>query len=217
MPASKKKAPAKKTVPLSARERIVLTASRLFYQDGVRATGIDKIIAESEVAKMSFYRHFPSKNDLVAEYLLRRHEWWMGWFSVGVEKRLSQAGAGLEVIAEVLMRWFEEPDFRGCAFINAQAEAFSQEEKIHQIIQDHKQALQAFLQELATRLGLENPLQTAASSLLVIEGTIVRSQMTRDAGVFETCRLLLRRIGRQARRSELVAIEPDLPPYLPGF
>lgn len=203
--------------PSAARERIVLTASRLFYRDGVRATGIDKIIAESGVAKMSFYRHFPSKNDLVAEYLLRRHEWWMNWFSAGVEKRLSPAGAGLEVIAEVLMRWFEAPDFRGCAFINAQAEAFSQEDKIHQIIQDHKNKLQAFLEELATRLGLENPQQTAASSLLVIEGTIVRSQMTGDAGVFETCRLLLRRIGRQARRSEMASIEPDLPPYLPGF
>lgn len=217
MPASKKKAPAKKTVPLSARERIVLTASRLFYQDGVRATGIDKIIAESEVAKMSFYRHFPSKNDLVAEYLQRRHESWMKWFVGATEQRLAQPGAGLEVIAEVLREWFEEPNFRGCAFINTQAETPAAEERLNGVIRDHKAALQTYIAELAHRLALEAPLQTAAHAMVVIEGSIVRVQMTGDLTVCDSCSHLLRKLGRTARRSDTASADPDLAPYFPGF
>ena len=68
------------TPELSARERILLTAHDLFYSDGVRATGIDKVIAEARVTKVTFYRHFPSKNDLIRAYLDYRHERWMSWF-----------------------------------------------------------------------------------------------------------------------------------------
>lgn len=106
----------------SARERILDTAARLFYQDGLRATGIDKIIAESGVAKMSLYRHFASKNELIAAFLDRRHASWMRWFEQDVEARFA-ASPGLEVIALALADWFSDEDFRGCAFINAVAEA----------------------------------------------------------------------------------------------
>jgi len=65
----------------SARDRILETAQRLFYRHGIRAVGVDRIIAESGVAKMSFYRHFPSKRDLVIAFLERRHRFWMDWFT----------------------------------------------------------------------------------------------------------------------------------------
>ncbi|MGT2433728.1 TetR/AcrR family transcriptional regulator [Cupriavidus basilensis] len=106
----------------SARERILDTAARLFYQDGLRATGIDKIIAESGVAKMSLYRHFASKNELISAFLDRRHDNWMAWFEQDVEARFA-ATPGLEVIADALADWFTDGEFRGCAFINAVAEA----------------------------------------------------------------------------------------------
>ena len=60
----------------SARDRILRTAHDLFYRDGIRATGIDRVIAESGVAKLTFYRHFPSKNDLIRAYLDYRHQRW---------------------------------------------------------------------------------------------------------------------------------------------
>ena len=69
-----------------ARERILQTALKLFYENGIRATGIDRIIAESGVAKMSFYRYFPSKTDLVAEYLRNLNDLWMEWFTTAVEE-----------------------------------------------------------------------------------------------------------------------------------
>src|SRR6218665_2250806 len=73
-------APSADTTDLPARDRILVTAHQLFYRDGIRATGIDRIIAESGVAKLTFYRHFPSKDDLVLAFLDYRHDRWLAWF-----------------------------------------------------------------------------------------------------------------------------------------
>ncbi|MBC8948429.1 hypothetical protein Xets_01100 [Xenorhabdus sp. TS4] len=70
-----------------ARERILKTAHMLFYRDGIRATGIDRIIKESEVTKVTFYRHFPSKNDLILAFLDYRHELWIQWFKKSLQVR----------------------------------------------------------------------------------------------------------------------------------
>lgn len=96
----------------SARDRILETAQRLFYRYGIRAAGVDRIIAESGVAKMSFYRHFPSKKDLVVAFLERRHRFWMDWFTRRVQELAeNRTSPGLAVLADALQEWFSEPDF----------------------------------------------------------------------------------------------------------
>src|ERR1700761_9011750 len=77
--------PAQTQVP-AARDRILLTAHDLFYGEGIRATGIDRVIAASGVTKVTFYRHFPSKNDLILAYLDLRHGRWMDWFNGALER-----------------------------------------------------------------------------------------------------------------------------------
>jgi AcrR family transcriptional regulator len=177
--------------PLSARDRILQTASRLFYQEGLRATGIDRIIAESGVAKMSFYRSFASKNDLIAEFLRQRHATWMQRFRTSVESALAAPGAGLEVMADVLEEWFREPDFRGCAFINTLAESGPGNGEDVAIARAHKAELEAYVTEVAVRLGMPVPASVAAMAMLIIEGAIVRAQMTGDPGIAAICRTLL--------------------------
>ncbi len=177
--------------PLSARDRILETASRLFYREGLRATGIDRIIAESGVAKMSFYRSFASKNDLIVEFLRQRHTAWMQRFRTGVESALAAPGAGLEVIADVLEEWFLEPDFRGCAFINTLAESGPGNGEDVTIARAHKAELEAYVAEIAGRLGMPAPAAVAAMAMLIIEGAIVRAQMTGDPAVAGLCRALL--------------------------
>ena len=71
---------------LPARDRLLHTAHALFYRDGIRATGIDRVIAESGVTKVTFYRHFPSKNDLICAYLEYRHTGWMAWFGDALQR-----------------------------------------------------------------------------------------------------------------------------------
>ncbi|MEM5277819.1 helix-turn-helix domain-containing protein [Cupriavidus taiwanensis] len=174
----------------SARDRILDTAARLFYQEGYRATGIDRIIAESGVAKMSLYRHFASKNALIAAFLARRHDEWMAWFRQQVETRLAERPR-LDVIADALADWFER-DFRGCAFINVVAEAGDAE--AHQQAAAHKARLEAFVADIAARLGLRDPQAVAAEAMLCIEGMIVRYQVQPDRAVVEAGRRLLGRL-----------------------
>lgn len=182
----------------SARERILDTAKRLFYRDGLRATGIDRIVAESGVAKMSLYRHFPSKDDLIAAFLDWRHEHWMAWFTAAVEARLAE-GTGLAAVADALGEWFGQDDFRGCAFINAVAETGATDDPRHRdLAVAHKRALERYLGEVAARLHLVAPDQVAQETMLCVEGMIVRAQMDTDPGIVAAGRRLLARIEHDA-------------------
>ncbi|MBC8012256.1 MAG: TetR/AcrR family transcriptional regulator [Burkholderiales bacterium] len=184
MPASVSTAP---TTALAPRERILATAARLFYAQGVRATGIDQIIAEAVVAKATLYYHFPAKTDLVRAYLARRHDAWLGEFSAHLAKSRRR---GLPALADALGRWFESGDFNGCAFINVTAE--SAEDEWRQISCAHKGALRELIAgRLDPALSPARRAALSAQALLVVEGLIVRYQMTRDAAVVDEGRALL--------------------------
>jgi AcrR family transcriptional regulator len=180
----------------SARDRILDTAKRLFYRDGFRATGIDRIVAESGVAKMSLYRHFASKDDLIAAFLDWRHDHWTSWFTAAVDARLAR-NEGLVAVADVLGEWFAQDDFRGCAFINAVAETGATDDPRHleQAVR-HKRDLERYLGIVAARLGLAAPEQVAEEAMLCVEGMIVRAQMTPDPRIVAAGRRLLARIER---------------------
>src|SRR6516225_1909974 len=97
-----------------ARQRILETADRLFYQEGVRAVGIDRIIAEAGVAKMSLYKHFPSKHDLILAVLQYREEGVLEFFRSSMERHGKKKNA-LRAFFAALKEWFEAAEFRGCA------------------------------------------------------------------------------------------------------
>ena len=175
---------------LRPRERILETAARLFYESGVRSVGIDRILEESGAAKASFYRHFPSKDALVEAYLRQRHERWMSWFSARLLALCAERGYALRRLADALGEWFREPDFRGCAFINATAEGALAPGSIS-VVQAHKVDLKSEIEALATYLGHPSPPATGAHALLVIEGAIVRAQMTGNAGEADNAAHLL--------------------------
>ena len=183
----------------SARDRILDTAKRLFYRDGFRATGIDRIIAESGAAKMSLYRHFASKDDLIAAFLDWRHDHWMSWFTAALETRLAR-NEGLAAVADVLGEWFAQDDFRGCAFINAVAETGATDDPGHfdQSVR-HKRDLERYLGDVAARLSLAAPEQVAEEAMLCVEGMIVRAQMGPDPPIVAAGRRLLARIETDGR------------------
>ncbi|MDP3455921.1 TetR/AcrR family transcriptional regulator [Methyloversatilis sp.] len=155
-----------------ARTRVLETAYRLFYRYGLRATGIDRIIAESGVAKMSFYRHFPSKQALIDAYLDLRHVRWMAW----LEGRLAGLTSRdwLAALPDALDDWFGAPGFRGCAFINGHAEAGPDAPAM---TVTHKRELAARIEQQCADAGLARPAEVAADLLLALEGAIVRAQM----------------------------------------
>jgi len=180
----------------SARDRILDTAARLFYRDGYRATGIDKIIAESGVAKMSLYRHFASKNDLISAFLARRHDNWMAWFAAAVRRRLAER-PNLDVLADALAEWFQSDDYRGCAFINVVAEAgggAGDDPRLAGHAVEHKKSLAEFVANVARELKLSDPDAVAEEAMVCIEGMIVRYQMVPDVASIDAGRRLLARL-----------------------
>lgn len=156
--------------PPSARERILRTAHDLFYQNGVRATGVDRIIAESGVAKLTFYRHFPSKNDLIRSYLEDRHTRWMNWFVSAIALH----GGGPDAIVPLMAEWLEDPTFRGCAFLNSVSELADSLPEVLEMTQRHKNALIDTIASLLPETPQRKALAQAMA--LAIDGAIVRTQ-----------------------------------------
>lgn len=155
------------------RTRVLECAYRLFYRHGLRATGIDRIIAESGVAKASLYRHFPTKQALIEAYLELRHARWMGW----LESRLSGAPHALnwlQALPDALDDWFRVPGFRGCAFINGHAEAGAEAPAM---TVTHKRELAERIERACREAGVPRVDEAAADLLLAVEGAIVRAQM----------------------------------------
>lgn len=163
-----------KTTALTARDRILTTAHDLFYRDGIRATGIDRIIKESGVTKVTFYRHYPSKDDLIRAYLEYRHTYWMTWFAEAVERHRLATDDVQVVILDVLGEWFDSQVFRGCAFINAAVEFDADLPGLREIIQRHKAEMaQALVAQLRGTV-LEGK---ALAVALAIDGAIVLAQI----------------------------------------
>lgn len=153
---------------LPARERILAAAHELFYRDGFRATGIDRIIAEASVTKVTFYRHFPSKHDLIRAFLGYRHEIWMHWFLDALERH----GGNLDALVPALHEWFQNPGFRGCAFINAVSELGGEFPDVTEITRRHKADMAAAIANLLPPRGK----QFAGPIAVVVDGAIVGAQ-----------------------------------------
>ncbi|WP_440216716.1 TetR/AcrR family transcriptional regulator [Chromobacterium piscinae] len=170
-----KTAPAIEIATLPARDRILATAHRLFYREGLRATGIDRLIAESGVTKVTFYRHFPSKNDLILAYLEQRHGLWMAWFRDALSRH---ASAGPAALALALGEWFASDDFRGCAFINGVGE-MPAEPAVAEAARRHKAEMR---RAIAERLP-EGPGKAEMAEMLSLaaDGAIVRAQLDGQA------------------------------------
>jgi AcrR family transcriptional regulator len=160
--------------PPGARERILLAAHDLFYSDGIRATGIDRVIAEAGVTKATFYRHYPSKNALIREFLEYRHRHWMDWFVDALRRHGGIADALVPALAE----WFDDEGFRGCAFINSVGELGEALPEVLEIAQRHKQDMTSVI---ASLLPASRQRAVDARALaLVVDGAIIRAQMDRD-------------------------------------
>jgi AcrR family transcriptional regulator len=159
---------------VGARERILDTAYDLFSRHGVRAVGVDRIVAEAGVAKMSLYRHFPSKDDLVLTFLQEREQrWTKDWLRDEVERRASTAPERMLAIFDVFGEWFVIEDFEGCSFINVLLEFDDRGNPVRQASVEHLQNIRGFLLELAGAAGATDPDALAHQWHILMKGSIV--------------------------------------------
>lgn len=166
-----------------ARQRILETADRLFYQDGIRAVGIDRVVAEARVAKMSLYKHFPSKDHLILAVLKYREEKMLEFFGTAMDRHRKRTNDALRAFFAALKDWFESPGFRGCAFQNAAVELADPGHAGTQFVKDHKRRFQEFLAGLVEQAVGNGAAKLAPAVGLLVEGAIVTAviQGTPDA------------------------------------
>jgi AcrR family transcriptional regulator len=164
------------TQDLPVRQRILETAQRLFYRDGFRAVGIDTIIAEAGVAKMSLYRHFPSKDDLIVAYLEESNRQYWEWLD-GAVAHLDNPEEKLIGMFEAIEKLASSPECLGCAFQGTAAEFPDRDHPGHQVALTHKRKVRERFATLAQEAGLHDPDRLADQLLLLMDGAWVAARM----------------------------------------
>lgn len=159
------------------RDRILRTASTLFYERGVRAVGVDLVVDEAGVAKTSLYRHFHTKDDLVAAFLQREdQDFWGCWDRV---TELHKGDATAELQAHI--KWIGERvgrlNYRGCPQLNVAAEFPDSDHPARKVATAHKKELRRRLKGIAERVRAKRPDELAAQLSLLINGAFVSSQI----------------------------------------
>jgi AcrR family transcriptional regulator len=164
----------KRTEAISeARQRILETADRLFYHEGIRAVGVDRIIAEAGVAKMSLYKHFPSKDALILSVLKHREEAFQISLQEAMDRHSKKTKDPLRAFFAALKEWFETPSFRGCAFINAAVELADPTHPASEFVRGQKERFAKLLRGLIEQAVGKKAAAVAPAVGLLIEGAIV--------------------------------------------
>jgi AcrR family transcriptional regulator len=160
----------------SARKRIFDTASQLFYLRGIRAVGVETIAAEADTTKMSLYRNFPSKDELVAEWL-RDHDihFWETWDAMA-SRHPEAPRRQLKAAFTLLAKHVTDPKARGCPMANAAVELTEKDHPARKVIEAHKAKLRARLVQMSVQMGVREPALLADQLFLLMEGAQVTTQ-----------------------------------------
>lgn len=152
--------------PSAARSRLLATASRIFYSEGLHSVGVDRIITEADTTRATFYRHFPGKEDLVVSYLQEADR--------GLRTRLArieEAGGSAEevlrAVASAIAGDIRRDGFRGCAFLNAAAEYPDPEHPVRRCVAEHRDWFLGAVTDLLARVG-EGPAGDAARHFVML-------------------------------------------------
>jgi AcrR family transcriptional regulator len=165
------------SLPITARDRILASAYDLFSRKGVRAVGVDEVIARAQVAKATLYRHFASKDDLVLAFLQEREQLWTkDWVEAEACRRGDTPEERLLAIFDLFDEWFQRDDFEGCSFINVLLEMNDRETSIGRASAVHLANIRSIVCGLAEEAGLSDPDQFAHSWHILMKGSIVAAR-----------------------------------------
>ncbi|MFJ1253787.1 TetR/AcrR family transcriptional regulator [Cupriavidus sp. CuC1] len=166
---------------VSARERILATASELFYREGIRAIGVDTVVERSGVSKTSLYRLFESKDALIAAFAAEQDRlFWARWDRIE-EQHADDPRALLEALLSGIAERIGLPAFRGCPFLNLATEFPDDNHPGRVVARGNKEELRARLATIVARLGASDPDRTAFQITLLINGAYVSGLMAEPA------------------------------------
>jgi AcrR family transcriptional regulator len=202
MPVAGPPPPAAQSEPAgNARSRILDAAYDLFSRRGIRAVGIDAIIGQSGVARMTLYRHFASKDELVLAFLEQRDELWTrNWLCAEVETRAMSPAARLLAVFDVFDEWFRRPGFEGCSFLKVMLETADSADAAYDASVSYLAGIRRFIEGLAREAGIANAADFARQWHILMKGSIVAA----GAGDVDAARRA-KDIGRLLLESQLPA------------
>ncbi|MFO7681326.1 MAG: TetR/AcrR family transcriptional regulator [Chloroflexota bacterium] len=176
------------------KDKVFQTAARLFYRHGYRAVGVDTIAAQSGIGKMTLYRHYPSKDNLIGAYLNDSNDVFWNYF----EQTIKEAPTPREKLLtffQALQDYVLTPVCYGCPFLNVATEYPETDYLGHQIALEHKQSVRARFQQLAKEAGATRPEVLADQLFLLMDGAYMASRMfgteNPAAHVAEAARVLI--------------------------
>ncbi|MDD4915490.1 MAG: TetR/AcrR family transcriptional regulator [Methylococcales bacterium] len=185
------------------REHILQTASGLFYSQGIKATGIDTIVKASGVAKMSLYKYFPSKDDLVVAHLQRSKEVMLSFINCGIAGEDKTAEQKLLAVFDVFAEILANPEFRGCPFINASAEFADAPAPVRQAVANFSEALHKLLADLALQAGIADAQQLARQLSMLITGAVVSKQIEKQPDTMRTAYIAAKILIEQGAKTRI--------------
>jgi AcrR family transcriptional regulator len=176
--AAEDRAPARRPAPkVPMRERIVEAATELFYAQGLRAVSAEKIIAQVGITKVTFYRHFPTKDDLIVAYLERRAKWERDAVA-HARPSTGDASDVFRVIAEAIGAESCSPGFRGCPFINAAAEYADPEHPVRRVVDAHRRWFKQAIQDLLDEISVPGSARVADQLVMLRDGAMVSGYLS---------------------------------------
>lgn len=159
---------------VSGRERVSRAAYELFSRKGVRAVGVDEVTARAGTAKMTLYRNFPSKDDLILDFLRRREQLWTrDWLQAESQRRGETPRDQLLAIFDVFGEWFSQPDFEGCAFLTTLIEVSDADDPVRQAAVGHLANIRGYIAQLATAAGIADADSFARKWHILMKGAIM--------------------------------------------
>jgi AcrR family transcriptional regulator len=185
--------------PSAVRERILATASRLFYEQGVHAVGVDLVVAESGIAKTSLYRHFGSKDALVAAFLAEEDaDFWRQWDAIAQQHRDDPKGE-----LDAYLGWMEvrlrRPAYRGCPQLNVIAELPDPNHPARRVAGAHKDRMRQRFAGIAERLGLRKPKKVGEQLALVFDGAFISAPLGSGERLAKTLRTSVQALLKASR------------------
>lgn len=173
------------------KEHILSVASDLFSRQGINATSVDTIVAKADIAKVTLYKYFKSKEQLILEYL-REYDARLWARLSTITAQQNDSASKLSVLVNGMLDWIGDPEFKGFAFINASVEFPQRDNPVHQSSLEFARTFRRTLADLAQEAGLKNPDALALQLALVIEGAAITERTQRGTGAVVNAKALVK-------------------------
>ncbi len=169
----------------SLKSKILVVATDLFQTRGINSTGVDTIVAVAGTTKMTLYKYFTSKENLILEVLEKGHQDFQSWLSEKLNSNAKKPSEKLQKLFEFIEEWVTSPNFRGMGFIKASAEFPNEESAVHQLSSEQSRQFRQYISSLATEANIQDADGLALQLSLIFEGAVQAEQMKRGSGAMK--------------------------------